>query len=78
MYKFQLFFYTLIMSYLNGQNLDKINPILYNADNGNGTYTNPILYSDYSDPDVILVGDKYYMTASSFNCVPGLPILESS
>lgn len=77
MYKFQLFFYTLIMSYLNGQNLDKINPILYNADNGNGTYTNPILYSDYSDPDVILVGDKYYMTASSFNCVPGLPILES-
>lgn len=66
------------MSYLNGQNLDKINPILYNADNGNGTYTNPILYSDYSDPDVILVGDKYYMTASSFNCVPGLPILESN
>lgn len=48
------------------------------SDNGDGTYTNPIINSDYSDPDVIRVGDKYYMTASSFNCIPGLPILESS
>lgn len=47
------------------------------ADLGNGTYKNPILYADYSDPDVIRVGDDYYMTASSFNCVPGLPILHS-
>ncbi|WP_316814226.1 glycoside hydrolase 43 family protein [Pedobacter heparinus] len=47
------------------------------ADQGNGTYKNPILYADYSDPDAIRVGDDYYMTASSFNCVPGLPILHS-
>ena len=47
------------------------------ADQGNGTYKNPVLYADYSDPDVIRVGDDYYMTASSFNCVPGLPILHS-
>ena len=47
------------------------------ADQGNGTYKNPILYADYSDPDVIRVGDDFYMTASSFNCVPGLPILHS-
>ncbi len=47
------------------------------ADLGNGTYKNPILYSDYSDPDVCRVGDDYYMTASSFNCIPGLPILHS-
>ena len=47
------------------------------ADRGNGTYTNPILYADFSDPDVIRVGDDFYMTASSFNCVPGLPILHS-
>jgi len=47
------------------------------ADNGDGTYTNPILHSDYSDPDAIRVGDDYYMTASSFNCTPGLPILHS-
>ena len=48
------------------------------ADNGNGTYTNPIIHADYSDPDVIRVGDDFYMTASSFNCIPGLPILHST
>ena len=47
------------------------------ADNDDGTYKNPILYADYSDPDVIRVGNDYYMTASSFNCTPGLPILHS-
>ncbi|GGK10503.1 glycoside hydrolase [Yeosuana aromativorans] len=47
------------------------------ADNGNGTYKNPIIYADYSDPDVVRVGDDYYMTASSFNAAPGLPILHS-
>jgi len=46
-------------------------------DNGDGTYTNPVLYADYSDPDVCAVGDDYYLTASSFNCIPGLPILHS-
>ena len=40
-------------------------------------YTNPVLHLDYSDPDVCRVGDSYYMTASSFNCFPGLPVLES-
>ena len=47
------------------------------SDLGNGYYKNPILYADYSDPDAIRVGDDYYMTASSFNCIPGLPILHS-
>lgn len=46
-------------------------------DQENGEYINPILHADYSDPDVIRAGDDYYMTASSFNCVPGLPILHS-
>lgn len=46
-------------------------------DNGDGTYTNPILYADYSDPDVVRVGDDYYMTSSSFNSSPALPILHS-
>lgn len=46
-------------------------------DNGDGTYTNPVLYADYSDPDVVAVGDDYYLTASSFNCIPGLPVLHS-
>jgi beta-xylosidase/pectin methylesterase-like acyl-CoA thioesterase len=42
-----------------------------------GRYRNPILHADYSDPDAIRVGDTYYMTASSFNSVPGLPLLTS-
>ncbi|WP_434503265.1 glycoside hydrolase family 43 protein [Prevotella sp.] len=46
-------------------------------DNGDGTYTNPVINADYSDPDVCAVGGDYYMTASSFNCIPGLPILHS-
>lgn len=47
------------------------------ADLGNGTYKNPVLHADYSDPDAIRVGDDFYMTASSFDAVPGLPILHS-
>lgn len=40
-------------------------------------YTNPVLQSDYSDPDVIRVGEDFYMVASSFNHVPGVPVLHS-
>jgi beta-xylosidase len=47
------------------------------SDLGNGQYKNPVLNADYSDPDVCRVGEDYYMTASSFNCIPGLPILYS-
>ncbi len=50
---------------------------VWSADLGDGRYQNPILYADYSDPDVCRVGDDFYMTASSFNAVPGLPILHS-
>ena len=46
-------------------------------DNGDGTYTNPVINADYSDPDVIAVGEDYYLTASSFANIPGLPILHS-
>jgi beta-xylosidase len=57
----------------------KVNSIsnVWVADNGDGTYKNPVLYADYSDPDAIRVGDDYFMVASSFNCIPGLPILHS-
>jgi beta-xylosidase len=41
-------------------------------------YRNPILYSDYSDPDAIRVEDSYYMVASSFHYSPGLPVLKSN
>lgn len=43
----------------------------------NGTYKNPVLFADYSDPDVIRVGDDFYMVASSFNVMPGIPVLHS-
>ncbi len=49
----------------------------WSPDLGDGRYKNPIIYADYSDPDVIQVGDDFYMTASSFNCFPALPILHS-
>lgn len=48
------------------------------ADKGNGTYQNPVLHADYSDPDICAAGDDFYMTASSFNCIPGIPILHSN
>ncbi|WP_316830572.1 glycoside hydrolase 43 family protein [Pedobacter aquatilis] len=47
------------------------------ADLGNGTYKNPVLNADYSDPDAIRVGNDFYMVASSFDAIPGLPILHS-
>ena len=50
---------------------------LWKADLGNGFYRNPILYTDYSDPDVIRVGEDYYLIASSFTYFPGVPVLHS-
>jgi beta-xylosidase len=47
------------------------------ADNGNGTYENPVLNADYSDPDAIRVGNDFYLVSSSFGDIPGLPILHS-
>jgi beta-xylosidase len=48
------------------------------SDLGNGNYKNPVLYADYSDPDVCRVGNDYYMVASSFANTPALPILHSN
>ncbi|MCR4604078.1 MAG: glycoside hydrolase 43 family protein [Prevotella sp.] len=52
---------------------------VWSPDNGDGTYTNPVINADYSDPDVCVgpSGEDYYLTASSFQCIPGLPILHS-
>ncbi len=48
-------------------------------DNGDGTFTNPVINADYSDPDVCVgaSGEDFYLTASSFSHLPGLPILHS-
>lgn len=47
------------------------------ADNGDGTYRNPILYTDYSDPDAIRVGEDFFLVASSFCNSPSVPVLHS-
>lgn len=49
----------------------------WQPDLGNGEYKNPVLHADYSDPDVIKVDDDFYMVSSSFNVMPGIPILHS-
>ncbi|MDM1061759.1 glycosyl hydrolase 43 family protein [Empedobacter falsenii] len=72
---------TLILLSLLGLNFLPIHAQKSNvwvSDLGNGTYKNPVLYADYSDPDAIRVGDDFFMTASSFNEAPGLPILHST
>ena len=52
-------------------------PISWTADNGNGTYTNPLFYDEFSDPDVLRVGDDYYLAGTTMHSVPGLVILHS-
>lgn len=54
-----------------------MNSQVWSPDNSDGTYSNPIIHADYSDPDVIRVGDDFYMVASSFTCAPGIPVLHS-
>lgn len=49
----------------------------WTADNGNGTYTNPLFFDEFSDPDLIRVGNDYYMTGTTMHSMPGLPILHS-
>lgn len=47
------------------------------ADNGNGTFTNPLFYDEFSDPDLIRVGDDFYLTGTTMHTFPGLPVLHS-
>jgi len=51
---------------------------VWQPDLGDGTYKNALIHADYSDPDAIRVGDTFYMTSSSFNNSPGLPLLQST
>ncbi|MGL5682494.1 MAG: glycoside hydrolase family 43 protein [Marinifilaceae bacterium] len=50
---------------------------VWNPDNGNGTFTNPLMWGDWPDPDVIRVGDDFYMVSTSMHYVPGCPIVTS-
>ncbi|MBR1688692.1 MAG: glycoside hydrolase 43 family protein [Prevotella sp.] len=65
--------------WLNAQTVAPYRSAVWSPDNGDGTYTNPVINADYSDPDVCVgeSGEDYYLTASSFQCIPGLPVLHS-
>lgn len=52
-------------------------PVTWTPDNGNGTFTNPLFYDEFSDPDMIRVGDTFYLTGTTMHSMPGLPILRS-
>lgn len=52
-------------------------PLVWSPDNGNGTFTNPIMWGDWPDPDVIRVGDDFYMVSTSMHYVPGCPVVTS-
>ena len=49
----------------------------WTADNGNGTYSNPLFFDEFSDPDMIRVGNDFYLTGTTMHSMPGLPILQS-
>ena len=51
--------------------------VSWTADNGNGTFTNPLFYDEFSDPDILRVGDDYYLAGTTMHAVPGLVILHS-
>jgi len=70
---------TLLAALLPTMALAQYKSEVWCPDNGDGTYTNPVINADYSDPDVCVgaSGEDFYMTASSFQCTPGLPILHS-
>jgi len=52
-------------------------PRTWTADNGNGTFTNPLFYDEFSDPDLIRVGGDFYLTGTTMHAMPGLPLLHS-
>jgi xylan 1,4-beta-xylosidase len=66
----------LCIANLNAQTTDSIRHT-WISDNGNGTFTNPLFYEEFSDPDMIRVGDDYYLTGTTMHTMPGVPILHS-
>jgi len=58
-------------------NQKEVNDKTWISDNGNGTFTNPLFHDEFSDPDLIRVGDDYYLTGTTMHAMPGLPLLHS-
>lgn len=68
---------TIIMLFAFHFSINPCFPQSWTADNGNGTYTNPLFYDEFSDPDILRVGDDYYLAGTTMHTVPGLVILHS-
>jgi beta-xylosidase len=49
----------------------------WTADNGNGTYSNPLFYEEFEDPDVIRVGNDYYLAGTTMHMNPGVIVMHS-
>ncbi|MHB1034334.1 MAG: beta-xylosidase family glycoside hydrolase [Pirellulales bacterium] len=49
----------------------------WTADNGNGTYSNPLFYEEFEDPDVIRVGDTYYLAGTTMHMNPAVQLMQS-
>lgn len=60
----------------HGQRIDDTRKT-WMSDNGNGTFTNPLFYDEFSDPDLIRVRDDYYLTGTTMHAMPGLAVLHS-
>jgi beta-xylosidase len=72
-----IFLFTCCALFTKAQEANYVSKV-WAADSRNGTYKNPIIHADYSDPDAIRVGHDFYMISSSFNALPGIPILHST
>lgn len=66
-----------LISLISGLFAQTNSTLVWKPDQEDGTYKNPVIYADYSDPDAIRVGDDFYMVSSSFGHFPGLPVLHS-
>ncbi len=67
----------LVVAHLLGSHAPAADRQTWMADNGNGTYTNPLFFDEFSDPDLIRVGEDFYLTGTTMHTMPGLPILHS-
>jgi xylan 1,4-beta-xylosidase len=73
----QLQIYDAVAQQTSSSATDFLKAPTWTSDNGNGTFTNPLFFDEFSDPDMIRVGDDYYLTGTTMHAMPGLPILHS-
>lgn len=67
----------LVLTLFCSVSLMKAQQNVWTPDNGNGTFTNPLMWGDWPDPDIIRVGDEFYFISTSMHYVPGNPIAKS-